>query len=164
MTKYISIETTNSGVMLIPNINTMTPILVSSDLIVLGTVDGLPLSCVNANQQLIDNINNALIQAAQTPYTEVVIPVTIPNGVEVLGPDFGGGNDLCEYYITVSSPSTPALQFQFEYVDEFGNLTNLYVPNNGNPFGPYVGECDSMILLNPIPSNPSDVTISSNPL
>lgn len=164
MTKYISIETTNSGVLLFPNLQFFIPILESSDLIILGPGEGIALSCVNANQQLIDNINEALVNAAQASYTDVVFPVTIPNGVEILGLDFGGGGgDLCEFYITAASPD-PIFQFEFEYIDEFGNITSLQVPNDSTTYGPYVGECGSMILGGPIPSNPSDITIDSIPL
>lgn len=164
MTKYISIETTNSGVLLLPT-GVGLPILIDSNSIALvGGGGELPLSCVNANQQLIDNINNAIISSAQGSYTDVVFPVTIPNGVEVLGLDFGGGGgDLCEFYITAASPD-PIFQFEFEYIDEFGNITSLQVPNDGTTYGPYVGECGSMILGGPIPSNPSDITIDSIPL
>jgi hypothetical protein len=161
MIKYISIETTNSGVLLFPNLDWFIPTLISSDSIGLGEI---ALACVNANQQLIDNINEAFVSAAQASYTDVVFPVTIPNGVEILGLDFGGGGgDLCEFYITAASPD-PIFQFEFQYIDEFGNITSLQVPNDGTTYGPYVGECGSMMLVGPIPSNPSDITIDSIPL
>ena len=164
MTKYISIETTNSGVLLFPTIQFFIPTLVDSNLIVIGPGDGLPLSCVNANQQLIDNINNAIISSAQGSYTDVVFPVTIPNGVEVLGLDFGGGGAaLCEYTITVSS-ADPIFSVDFFYTDEFGNPTSVNVLNDGNPSGPYVAECGTMQIDPMSLINPADVTIDEVPL
>ena len=163
MTKYISIETTNSGVLLFPNLQFFIPTLRSSDVIILGPGDGLPLSCVNANQELIDNINKAIIQAAQGSYTDVVIPVTIPNGVEVLSLDFGGGAPLCEYFITVSTNAPYVIEFN--YIDEFGGLSSIFVPNNGLEMGPYVAECGTMeINQSATPVDPNEVTIDETPL
>jgi len=164
MTKYISIETTNSGVLLFPTLQFFIPILVDSNLIVIGPGDGLPLSCVNANQQLIDNINEAIVSSAQGSYTEVVFPVTIPNGVEVLGIDFGGGGgDLCEYFITVS-PSAP-YPIQFTYIDDFGNPDSFSVQNDGLRYGPYIGECGTMqIDQGATPVDPINVIIEETPL
>lgn len=163
MTKYISIETTNSGVLLIPTVQLLIPTLIDSNTILIGAADGIPLSCVNANQQLIDNINEAIVNAAQGSYTDVVFPVTIPNGVEVLGPDFGGGAALCEYTITVSS-ADPIFSVDFFYTDEFGNPTSVNVLNDGNPSGPYVAECGTMQIDPMSLINPADVTIDEVPL
>lgn len=165
MTKYVSIETTNSGVLLFPTIQQFIPTLVDSNLIILGTgFEGLPLSCVNANQQLIDNINEAIVSSAQGSYTEVVFPVTIPNGVEVLGPDFGGGGgDLCQYLLTVSTNAPYFIQFT--YVDEFGGFNSIEVPNDGLEYGPYIAECGSM-EINQVatPVDPNEVNIEETPL
>ena len=164
MTKYISIETTNNGVLLFPTIQLFIPTLVDSNLIILGTgFEGLPLSCVNANQQLIDNINNAIVSSAQGSYTEVVFPVTIPNGVEVLGIDFGGGGgDLCEYFINVS-PSAP-YPILLNYIDDFGGLNTIEVPNDGIYYGPYIGQCGTMeINQGATPVDPILVEIQETP-
>ena len=162
MTKYISIETTNSGVLLFPNLQFFIPTLVDSNTIVIGPGEGIAVSCVNANQQLIDNINEALVNAAQASYTDVVFPVTIPNGVEILGIDFGGGGDLCEYFITVSTNAPYPIQFN--YTDDFGNPGFLSVPNDGFEYGPYIAECGTMeIDQSATPVDPNEVTIVENP-
>ncbi|MCP3699141.1 MAG: hypothetical protein GY920_11375 [Aliivibrio sp.] len=166
MTKYVSIETTKSGVLLFPTMQFFIPTLVDSNLIIIGAGEGLPLSCVNANQQLIDNINEAIVSSAQGSYTEVVFPVTIPNGVKVLGPDFGGGGgggDLCQYLITVS-PSAP-YPIQFTYIDDFGGFNSIEILNDGLEYGPYIAECDSM-KINEIatPVDPILVTIEQTQL
>ena len=164
MAKYISIETTNSGVLLIPT-GIGLPILIDSNNIALisGNLE-LLISCVNANQQLIDNINNAIVSSAQGSYTEVVFPVTIPNGVEVLGIDFGGGGgDLCEYFINVS-PSAP-YPIQFTYIDEFGGFDSLQLPNDGIPYGVYLAECGTMQIDQfATPVDPNLVEIQETPL
>ena len=163
MTKYISIETTKSGVLLFPTIQLFIPTLVNSNLIILGAGEGLPLSCVNANQQLIDNINEAIVSSAQGSYTDVVFPVTIPNGVEVLGLDLGGGGDLCEYFITVS-PSAP-YSIEFTYIDEFGGFNGIEVLNDGITYGPYIGECGTMRIDEiSTPVDPILVEIEETPL
>jgi hypothetical protein len=164
MTKYISIETTNSGVLLFPTLQFFIPTLVNSDLIMIGPGDGLPLSCVNANQQLIDNINEAIVSSAQGSYTDVVFPVTIPNGVEVLGLDFGGGGgDLCEYTITVSTNAPYPIQFT--YIDEFGGFNSIEIVNDGIPYGVYIAECGSMQIDEiATPVDPTLVTIEETPL
>ncbi len=163
MTKYISIETTNSGVLLFPTLQFFIPTLVDSNTVMLGPGEGIPLSCVNANQQLIDNINNAIVSSAQGSYTDVVFPVTIPNGVEVLGIDFGGGAALCEYTITVST--NPPYPINFTYIDEFGNFNNVDIPNTGIAWGPYIAECGTMeINQSATPVDPNEVTIDETPL
>jgi len=163
MTKYISIETTNSGVLLFPNLQFFIPTLQSSDVIILGAGDGIPLSCVNANQQLIDNINEALVSAAQASYTEVVFPVTIPSGVEVLGLDFGGGGgDLCGYTITVGTNAPYPIQFT--YIDEFGGFNSIEILNDGLPYGAYIAECGTMrIDQSATPVDPTVVFIDESP-
>lgn len=164
MTKYVSIETTNSGVLLFPTIQQFIPTLVDSNLIILGTgFEGLPISCVNANQELIDNINNAIVSSAQGSYTEAVFPVTIPDGVEVLGPDFGGGvGPQCQYFITVSTNAPYPIQFT--YIDDFGRFNSIEIQNDGLEYGPYVAECGSMqIDQSATPVDPNEVTIVENP-
>jgi len=163
MAKYISIETTNSGVLLIPT-GIGLPILINSNNIALvGGNFELPISCVNANQQLIDNINEAIVSSAQGSYTDVVFPVTIPNGVEVLGIDFGGGRILCEYFITVS-PSAP-YPIQFVYIDEFGGFNSIEILNDGIIYGPYIGECGTMQIDQfATPVDPNEVNILESPL
>ena len=163
MAKYISIETTNSGVLLIPT-GIGLPILIDSNNIALisGNLE-LLISCVNANQQLIDNINEAIVSSAQGSYTDVVFPVTIPNGVEVLGIDFGGGGDLCVYFITVS-PSAP-YSIEFTYIDEFGGFNGIEVLNDGITYGPYIGECGTMRIDEiSTPVDPILVDIEETPL
>ena len=162
MTKYISIETTNSGVLLFPNLQFFIPTLVDSNTIVIGPGDGIAVSCVNANQQLIDNINEALVNAAQASYTDVVFPVTIPNGVEILGIDFGGGGDLCEYTITVSTDALSPVEF--DYIDEFGQPQHIAVPNDNAP-RTYVAECGTMQIDEvATPVDPAWVSIIETPL
>ena len=164
MTKYISIETTNSGVLLLPTGIGFAILIDSNSIALVGAGGELPISCVNANQQLIDNINEAMVSSAQGSYTEVVFPVTIPNGVEVLGLDFGGGREpQCQYSITVSTNAPyPIL---LNYIDDFGNPGSLSVPNDGLPYGPFFAECDSMKIDQvATPVDPILVTIEQTQL
>ena len=43
----------------------------------------IKLTCTDANQAFIDNINNSLQAAAETSWTNSVVSVTIPAGVVV---------------------------------------------------------------------------------
>lgn len=163
MTKYISIETTNNGVLLIPAGIGFAILIDSNSIAFVGGGGELPFLCVNANQQLIDNINNAVVSLAQGSYTEVVFPVTIPNGVEVLGLDFGGGGDLCEYTITVSTNAPYPIQFT--YTDEFGGFASIEIENDGIPYGVYLAECGTMEIDQvATPVDPNEVTIDERPL
>ena len=162
MTKYISIETTNNGVLLLPT-GVGIPILIDSNSIALvGGGGELPPSCVNANQQLIDNINKTVVSSLQGSYTEVVFPVTIPNGVEVLGFDFGGVAQLSEYAISISIDAPYPIEF--DYIDEFGQPKHITVPNDGKT-STYVGESGTMQIDEvATPVDPTLVTITETPL
>ena len=87
MAKYITISTTNDGVLQAPICDGMLARLRSATLVQLFTgVTGtnvLKLTCTGANQALIDNINAALRNAAETNWRDVISPVTIPSGVVV---------------------------------------------------------------------------------
>jgi hypothetical protein len=85
MVKYLSIDTTKSGTMLLPIFNETMVKLIDENTIYLGFGDFL-FQCVNANQALVDSINNALSVAAELPSTKAVSKVGIPNKVRIVGP------------------------------------------------------------------------------
>lgn len=87
MAKYITISTTNDGVLQAPIGDGMMPRLRSATIVeVFSSAFGsnkLELTCTGANQALIDNINAAIRNAAETNWRDVLSPVTVPAGVTV---------------------------------------------------------------------------------
>ena len=87
MAKYLSISTSNDGVLQAPIGVGMMAELTSAAAVRLylgGTVTHhIALTCTGANQAFIDNINAALKSAAETSWTNAVSEVSIPAGVAV---------------------------------------------------------------------------------
>lgn len=87
MAKYITISTTNDGVLQAPIADGMMARLRSATIVeVFSSAFGsnkLELTCTGANQALIDNINAAIRDAAETNWRDVLSPVTVPAGVTV---------------------------------------------------------------------------------
>ncbi len=87
MAKYITISTTNDGVLQAPIGDGMMARLRSATVVeVFSSAFGsnkLELTCTGANQALIDNINAAIKNAAETNWRVVLSPVTVPAGVTV---------------------------------------------------------------------------------
>ena len=87
MAKYITISTTNDGVLQAPIGDGIMARLRSATVVeVFSSAFGsnkLELTCTGANQALIDNINAAIKNAAETNWRVVLSPVTVPAGVTV---------------------------------------------------------------------------------
>ncbi len=85
MAKYLSITTTNDGVLYAPIGAGMMAELTSATAVRLylgNTVTHhIALTCTGANQAFIDNINSALRTAAETSWTNAIVPVSLPSGV-----------------------------------------------------------------------------------
>lgn len=87
MKKYLSIPTTNNGDVVIPigdGFICTTP-AIGSGFVSLASpnlVIGMSVS-LGDEQEIVYSIQDALVNAAQTPHTQVVSTVSLPNGAEV---------------------------------------------------------------------------------
>ena len=87
MAKYLSISTSNDGVLQAPVGMGIMAELTSATKVRLYLANTVThhilLICTGANQAFIDNINSALTSAAQTSWTNAVSEVSIPAGVVI---------------------------------------------------------------------------------
>ena len=94
MTKYLSIPTTNNGDVVIgigDGLFCFTPEIGSGfvSLASLNLAIGMSVS-IGDEQEIVYSIQDALVNAAQTPHTQVVSTVSLPNGAEVVELVFDG--------------------------------------------------------------------------
>ena len=93
MTKYLSIPTTNNGDVVIgigDGLFCFTPEIGSAFVFLLNTNSQIGLSVVGDEQEIVYSIQDALVNAAQTPHTQVVSTVSLPNGAEIVEFLFNG--------------------------------------------------------------------------
>jgi hypothetical protein len=87
MAKYLSISTSNDGVLQAPvGVGMMAELTGANEVrLYLGSTvtHHIKLTCTGANQAFIDNINAALKSAAETSWTNAIEAVTVPAGVVV---------------------------------------------------------------------------------
>jgi hypothetical protein len=87
MAKYLSISTSNDGVLQAPvGVGMMAELTGATEVrLYLGSTvtHHIKLTCTGANQAFIDNINAALKSAAETSWTNAIEAVTVPAGVVV---------------------------------------------------------------------------------
>ncbi|MCP3699140.1 MAG: hypothetical protein GY920_11370 [Aliivibrio sp.] len=87
MKKYLSIPTTNNGDAVIgigEGLVCLTPAIGSGFVLLFSYNLTLGLSVVGDEQEIVYSIQNALVNAAQTPHTQVVSTVSLPNRAEVI--------------------------------------------------------------------------------
>ena len=168
MSKFLSIETTNTGTVLFP-IGDGCLVNVSSPeaLAMTNGVLTIFFAGTNMSQSIIDSVNSAQVEACQTAWTQAVSVVSIPFGTTIDSVSFEGGapggpggpvGPTCDYQITVS-PSA-------------ANPVQIVSYRGGNPVVATVGIGDNTILngvdcfpqpaIDPSQSpapNPANVTI-----
>lgn len=88
MKKYLSIPTTNNGDVVIEiggGFVCVTP-AIGSGFVLLANPSNLVigLAVSGDEQEIVYSIQDALVNAAQTPHTQVVSTVSLPNGAEVV--------------------------------------------------------------------------------
>ena len=87
MKKYLSIPTTNNGDVVIgigEGLVCFTPAIGSKFVLLLSYNLTLGLSVVGDEQEIVYSIQDALVNAAQTPHTQVVSTVSLPNKAKVI--------------------------------------------------------------------------------
>tara|TARA_R110002153_G_scaffold214590_1_gene367220 strand:+ start:30 stop:551 length:522 start_codon:yes stop_codon:yes gene_type:complete len=168
MSKFLSIETTNTGTVLFPLgdgclVNVGDP----QTLAITNGVLTIFFAGTNMSQSLIDSINSAQVEAYQTAWTQAVSVVSIPFGTTIDSVIFEGGapggpggpvGPTCDYQITVSpSAANPVNIIYYE-----DGLTQAVIVGIGDTTTLFGVDCfpepaiDS--LQNP-PPNPANVTI-----
>ena len=93
MKKYLSIPTTNNGDVLISleeGFVCFTPAIGSGFIFLVNTNVQIGLSVIGDEQEIIYSIQDALVNAEQTPHTKVVSTVSLPIGAEVIEVVFDG--------------------------------------------------------------------------
>jgi hypothetical protein len=88
MKKYLSIPTINSGDVLISigeGLFIATPAIGSGFIFMVNSKINLGLAVGGDEQQIVYSIQDALVNAAKTPHSDVVSTVILPNGSEVIG-------------------------------------------------------------------------------
>ena len=87
MKKYLSIPTTNNVDVVIPigeGFICTTPAIGSAFVLLLSSNLTFGLSVVGDEQEIVYSIQDALVNASQTPNTQVVSTVSLPNKAEVI--------------------------------------------------------------------------------
>ena len=87
MKKYLSIPTTNNGDVVIgigEGLVCATPAIGSGFVLLVSPNLAIGMSVVGDEQQIVYSIQDALVNAAQTPHTQVVSTVSLPNRTEVV--------------------------------------------------------------------------------
>ena len=87
MKKYLSIPTTNNGDVVIPigeGFICVTPAIGSGFVLLFSNNLTFGLSVFGGEKEIVDSIQNALVNAAQTPHTQVLSTVSLPNRTEVV--------------------------------------------------------------------------------
>ena len=87
MKKYLSIPTTNNGDAVIgigEGLVCVTPAIGSGFVMLFSPDLQIGLAVSGDEQEIVYSIQDALVNAAQTPHTEVVSTVSLPNGAEVV--------------------------------------------------------------------------------
>ena len=87
MKKYLSIPTTNNGDVVIQigeGLVSVTPAIGSGFVLLVSPNLAIGLAVSGDEQEIVYSIQDALVNAAQTPHTQVVSTVSLPNGAEVI--------------------------------------------------------------------------------
>ena len=87
MKKYLSIPTTNNGDVVIQigeGLFCTTPAIGSGFVLLVSPSLQIGLAVSGDEQEIVYSIQDALVNAAQTPHTQVVSTVSLPNGAEVV--------------------------------------------------------------------------------
>jgi len=87
MKKYLSIPTINNGDVVIgieDGLFCVTPAIGSGFVLILNTTLQIGLAVNGDEQEIVYSIQDALVNAAQTPNTQVVSTVSLPNRAEVV--------------------------------------------------------------------------------
>jgi len=93
MKKYLSIPTINNGDVVIgieDGLLCVTPAIGSGFVLILNTTLQIGLAVNGDEQEIVYSIQDALVNAAQTPNTQVVSTVSLPNRAEVVELLFDG--------------------------------------------------------------------------
>ena len=93
MKKYLSIPTTNNGDVVIQigdGFFCATPAIGSGFVLLVNPTLQIGLAVNGDEQEIVYSIQDALVNAAQTPHTQVVSTVSLPNGAEVVELVFDG--------------------------------------------------------------------------
>ena len=168
MSKFLSIETTNTGTVLFP-IGDGCLVNVSSPeaLAMTNGVLTIFFAGTNMSQSIIDSVNSAQVEACQTAWTQAVSVVSIPFGTTIDSVSFEGGapggpggpvGPNCDYQITVSpSAANPVEIVYFE-----GGIQTLGTVGIGGTTTLSSIDCFPSPVINPtqLPApNPANVTI-----
>ena len=168
MSKFLSIETTNTGTVLFPLGDGCLANVSSPDALAMTNgVLTIFFAGTNMSQSLIDSINSAQVHAYQTSWTQAVSVVSIPFGTTIDSVSFEGGapggpggpvGPTCDYQITVS----PSAANPVEIVYYLGGTPVVATVAIGDSTILNGTDCIPQPVINPTQSpapNPANVTI-----
>lgn len=168
MSKFLSIETTNTGTVLFPLgdgclVNVSSP----DALAITNGVLTIFFAGTNMSQSLIDSINIAQVAAYQSSWREPVSVVSIPFGTTIDSVSFEGGapggpggpvGPTCDYQITVSPSAANPVEIVY-YLGGVMLIESVTIGKVANLIGI---DCIPQPKINPLQlpaPNPANVTI-----
>ena len=165
MSKFLSIETTDTGTVLFPLGDGCVSVIIDPTILAISNgILTVFCSVTNMSQSLIDSINVAQVEAFETSWTRSVSVVSIPSGTTIdsvffgEGPGPGPGPDTCDYQITVSESAAMPVNIIYS---THGDIQSIIVPVGDNAILNSV-DCFPEPKIDPNQSpapNPANVTI-----